>query len=403
MVGDLFWPGADRAEGVFSQAGFLDAIIAVEAAWLAALVEHEVAPPSAADGLVDLVSDHHLEWLTNESELTGNPAVGLVDLLRDGVAPRNAAAAAWLHRGLTSQDVVDTALMICARDAVRALLDHLDGVIDALVHLASDHRDTLMVGRTLTQHAVPITFGLKAARWLTGVLDAADDLAALHLPIQLGGAAGTLAAVVELAGADRAGALVEATAERLGLEPSAPWHTTRSPITRFGDALVRTTDACGHLANDVLTLSRPEIGEVTEGTGGGSSTMPGKTNPVLSLQISRAALTTPALAATLHVAAAAQVDERAGGPWHAEWATLRTLVRRSVVAVAQTGELLSGLQVHRDRMLATLDGARQAVLAEQDVMARLAGQDPGADYFGLCGEQVDVVIARARARAEVSS
>jgi 3-carboxy-cis,cis-muconate cycloisomerase len=397
-MGDLFWPGAEHAGGLFSQQAFLDAMIEVEAAWLATLVDHDVAPSSAADDLQGLFGADQVDRLSDEAELGGNPAIGLVDLLRAGVAQRNAVAAEWLHRSLTSQDVVDTALMICARDARRTLREHEDRVVTALAALAADHRYTPMVGRTLTQHAVPITFGLKAAHWLTGVLDAADDVAALRLPVQIGGAAGTMAAVVELADADRADAMVKTAAERLGLEPSAPWHTTRTTVTRLGDAMVRTTDACGHLAQDVLTLSRPEIGELAEGAAGGSSTMPGKANPVLSIQIARAALTTPALAATLHLAAAAQVDERAGGAWHAEWATLRTLVRRTIVAAAQTGELLEGLQVHTDRMRATLDASSDGIRTEQSVMAKLARHDPAGDYLGRSAEFVDAVLARARTR-----
>ena len=141
-----------------------------------------------------------------------------------------------------------------------------------------------MVARTLTQHAVPTTFGLKVAAWLTGVLDAYDDLAAAAFPAQLGGAAGTRRRDRSSSGA--------ATSPRRGV--AGRWHTTRAPVTRLGDALVGCTDAWGRIANDVLTMSRPEIGELAEGAGGGSSTMPHKANPVLSVLLRRAALTTPA-------------------------------------------------------------------------------------------------------------
>jgi len=156
----------------------------------------------------------------------------------------------------------------------------------------------------------------------------------------------------------------------------------------------------------VLTLGRPEIGELSEGTGGGSSTMPHKANPVLSTLVRRAALTTPQLAATLHLAAAGSVDERADGAWHAEWATLRTLLRRTCAAGSQTTDLLAVLRVHPDRMRATLDAARHDVLAEQRSMAALtgAGPDPHADaqpdYLGAAGPLVDAVLDRARAHLE---
>ena len=186
--------------------------------------------------------------------------------MRERLAARDAAAARWLHRGLTSQDVLDTALVLCAR-ATTGLGPRRPRPAGGCRsrRLAERHRDDLMAGRTLTQHAVPITFGLKAAQWLQGVLDARDDLRALRFPVQLGGAAGTLAAVAELAGdADAAQFLVAETARILHLDRAPSWHTSRAPFTRYADALVRATDAMGHIANDVLLLARPEIAELAE-------------------------------------------------------------------------------------------------------------------------------------------
>ena len=145
----------------------------------------------------------------------------------------------------------------------------------------------------------------------------------------------------------------------------------------------------------MLTLSRPEIGELAEGTGGGSSTMPHKANPVLATLIRRTALSNPGLAATLHVAAADAGDERPAGAWHAEWDTLRTLLRRTVVAAGQTTELVAGLEVHPDRMAATLDAARDAVRSEQRAMADLAGRAPRGDYLGAADAFIEAPLARA--------
>ncbi len=217
----------------------------------------------------------------------------------------------------------------------------------SLDRLTERHGTTPMIGRTLTQWALPITFGDKVAGWRTGIEEAAVDLDSLTFPVQAGGPVGT----------SQDGAVL---AERLGLSAAASWHTRRRPITRAGDALVGVTDACGHLARDVLELSRPELGELSEGRGGGSSSMPHKANPVLSVLIRRAALTTPLLAATLHLCAADQVDERADGGWHAEWDTMRLLVRRTAVAVSQTAELVEGLVVHPERMAANLAAAEAA-------------------------------------------
>ena len=231
--------------------------------------------------------------------------------------------------------MVDTALVLCARDAFAQIECALLAQVEALTTLAGRHRRTPMVGRTLTQHAVPTTFGLKVSGWLAGVLDAYDEVKGLTFPVQIGGAAGTLSGLVELGGAPAARACVATATQDLGLALVSPWHTTRSPVTRLGDGAVHCTDAWGRIAGDVLVLSRPEIGELSEGSGGGSSTMPHKSNPVLSTLLRRAALTAPPLAATLHLAAADQVDERADGAWHAEWATLAVLLRRTAVAACR--------------------------------------------------------------------
>ncbi|MEI5676105.1 MULTISPECIES: lyase family protein [unclassified Nocardioides] len=362
-MADLFWPGDDRAGDHFTSESFLAVMVELEAEW-------------ADLDLSDVDAERHLEWLVNESELGGNPVIGLVELLRESTGDRS------IHRGLTSQDVVDTALVRMAGQAVADLRHDLDAVVARLAALATDHRDTPMVARTLTQHAIPTTFGFRVAQWLTAVLDARDDVRRLEFPDQLGGAAGTRAAMVEL-GRD------------LPLD-ALPWHTTRATVTRIGDALAGCTDACARIANDVLVLGRPEIGELAEGSGGGSSTMPNKANPVLSVLVRRAALTTPQLAATLHLAAASQVDDRADGGWHAEWATLRDLVRRTLVAVSQTSDLLDGLVVHADRMAATLAAAGDGVLAEQRTMAQAAGHDPAPTYLGQAGAIIDAVVARSK-------
>ena len=400
---DLFWPGDERAGELLSDAALLAAMVEVEAAWLDALVAAGIAPADAKTDLSGLVHEADVPGIAVTAESGGNPVIPLVALLRERVGT-DTEAARWLHRGLTSQDVVDTALVLGTRAAADRIRGDLDDQVRTLVALVAEHRDTPMVGRTLTQHAVPTTFGLKAAQWLTGILDAADAVAALAFPVQLGGAAGTMAAATELAGVEGARRLAAATAERLGLADGPPWHTTRTTTTRAGDAAVTATDAWGRMANDVLTLGRPEIGELTEGTGGGSSTMPHKANPVLSTLIRRAALTTPQLAATLHLAAASSVDERADGAWHAEWATLRTLLRRTCVAGSQATDLLAGLRVHPHRMRATLDAARDDVLAEQRSMTALSGTDATPEehpeYQGAAGVFVDAALDRARAHLE---
>ena len=392
-MGYSFWPGDHRADEHFTDGTFREAMLAVEMVWVDVLVEAGIAPADARVDLSDLVEDYHEEWLVEETEAGGNPAGALVGLLRSALEDERPTAAAWLHRGLTSQDVVDTALMLLAQDAVAQLKIDLRGMAERLAALATTHRGTPMVARTLTQHAVPTTFGLKAAQWLAGVLDAYDDLDRLVFPVQIGGAAGTHAAIVELGGSPQD--IVVKVAQRLDLAPSAPWHTRRTALTRLGDAMVRSTDAFGRIAEDVLTLSRPEIAEVSEGTAA-SSSMPQRSNPVLSVLVRRAAMTTPMLGATLHLAAAQQNDERADGGWHAEWATLRELGRRTLVAASQAFDLVADIEVDRGRMAATLHGAREQVGAEQWSMAELAGKSPSFAYLGIANELVDSVVERAK-------
>ena len=396
-MSDLLWPGDDRAGDLFTDAAVLAAMVRVEAAWLDALVRHGVAAPDARDDLTGLAGPADVAAVARDAESGGNPVIPLLKLLRSRLAGRNEAAASWLHKGLTSQDVLDTALVLCLRDATGRVGADLRAQATTLAGLAGAHRDTALAGRTLTQPAVPITFGLKAASWLTGVLDARDRLAAVHLPVQIGGAAGSLAAPVALAGSPAAAHdLVGSTAEALGLPVRDPWHTARAPLTGVADAMVTCTDAWGRIANDVLAGARPEVHELAEGAvagRGGSSAMPNKQNPVLAVLVRRAALAAPPLAATVHTGAAAAVDERPDGGWHVEWATLRTLARRTVTAGAQTAELLAGLRVQTARMAANLAAARPGIDAEQHSIAPDAA--PGEPYRGAIDQIIDAAIARA--------
>jgi len=406
----LFWPGDHRAGSLMSESALVRAAVEVEAAWLAALVEAGIA--EAADPLVDLVDDADLPALAVDAEAGGNPVIPLVRMLRERLAARNPVAATWLHRGLTSQDVLDTALVLCARAALAEVDAQLVAQAGLLAALADRYRDAGMVARTLTQHAVPYTFGGKAASWLHGVLDAAEDLRRVNagLPAQFGGAAGTLAAATELAELTRSGdppatalGLAARTAVALGLAAHPPWHTARAPITRIGDALCGCTDAFGRIANDVLTLSRPEIGELAEPVAPGrgeSSAMPHKSNPVLSVLVRRAALAAPSLTAQLHLAAAEAVDERPDGGWHVEWQALHLLTRHAVVAAAQMTELLRGLRVDTARMRATLDASADDVHSERRSLAGLVDGAPdrsGAAYLGAANALIDAACARAQA------
>lgn len=376
----LLSPATVGADDAVSDDAVLQALVDTEAAYLRALVAAGVAPVAEALNAPDP------EAIALEAREGGNPVIPLVAALR---ASAGADAASRIHRGATSQDILDTALMLTAQRARRIILERLDSSATALAALADQHRGTTAAARTLTQHAVPTTYGLRFATWLTSLLDARDDLAALTLPAQLGGAAGTLAALVELAG-DRAPGIPAAFAREVGLAESHPWHVSRAPVTRLGDALTRVTDVLGTIGVNVATLSRTEIGELAEPTGGGSSTMPQKRNPVLSVLLRSVSLRAPGLASTLHVAAASFVDERPDGAWHAEWPTLRELLRLALGGSALLAELTEGLTVDVERAAANeqLDDLR----AEQ----RSFGGS-GGSYTGLSDHFIDAAIERARA------
>src|SRR5689334_19540444 len=179
---DLFWPGDHRAGAIFSDATLLATMVSVENAWLAGLVDAGIAPASALTGVTDTISDDDAEALAAAAESDGNPVTGLLRLLR---ARSGADAARWLHRGLTSQDVIDTALVLCLRDAIVRVRSEIDSQVSTLAGLAERHQRAPMVARTLTQPALPGTVGMRMANWLSGILDAADGLAALPaLPVQ---------------------------------------------------------------------------------------------------------------------------------------------------------------------------------------------------------------------------
>ncbi|GGN60066.1 3-carboxy-cis,cis-muconate cycloisomerase [Streptomyces albiflavescens] len=351
------------AASATSDTAYLRALLDAEAALTRAQASLGLAPAGAAaavDGAAD-VSGFDVAGIASRARNGGNPVIPLVADLTTAVG---AEFGPYVHRGATSQDIMDSATMLVAARTLDLVLGDLSRAEQALARLAADHRDTAMPGRTLTQHAVPTTFGLKAAGWRSLVLDARDRLAGVRLPAQLGGAAGTLAAFTAF-GAQDGRALVAAYARELGLaEPVLPWHTLRTPIADLAGALAFTAGALGKTAVDVLTLARTEIAEVAEGSGGGSSAMPHKANPVRATLVAAAARRAPQLAATLYGAMAAE-DERPAGAWHAEWEPLRDLLRLVGGAARDAAELAEGLRVNADRMREHLGLTHGLIVSER--------------------------------------
>ncbi|WP_230194112.1 3-carboxy-cis,cis-muconate cycloisomerase [Streptomyces coriariae] len=358
------WTGSPAAAAT-GDGAYLRALLDAEAALTRAQEALGLAPQGAGAAVTSAAGDggFDVRSLAGRARGGGNPVIPLVADLTKAVGEEYGP---YVHRGATSQDIMDTATMLVAVRTLDLLLADLDRVQRALARLAAAHRDTPMPGRTLTQHAVPTTFGLKAAGWRSLVLDARDRVTAVRdaLPAQLGGAAGTLAAFTAY-GAPDATALPAAFARELGLRaPLLPWHTLRTPIADLAGCLALSAGALGKVATDVLTLARTEIAEVAESGGGGSSAMPHKANPVRSTLIAAAARRAPQLAATLYGSLAAE-DERPAGAWHAEWEPLRELLRLTGGAARDAAELTEGLRVDADAMRAHLGLTHGLIVSER--------------------------------------
>ncbi|MFG2540394.1 3-carboxy-cis,cis-muconate cycloisomerase [Streptomyces sp. NPDC048511] len=371
----LLAPGraGSAAEAATGDHAFLRALLDAEAALTRAQAARGLAPAAAGRAVTGAAEagSFDVRELALRARSGGNPVIPLVAALSAAV---DEDVRPFVHRGATSQDILDTAAMLVASRTLGIVLGDLGRTADALERLAAAHRDTPMPGRTLTQHAVPTTFGLKAAGWRALVLDARDRLRAVRgaLPVQLGGAAGTLAAFSDAG--DAAGPdLVAAYAGELGLaEPLLPWHTLRTPVADLAGALAFTAGALGKAAADVLTLSRTEIGELAEGSGGGSSAMPHKANPVRATLIAAAARRAPGQAATLYGSLTAE-DERPAGAWHAEWEPLRDLLRLVGGAARDAAELTEGLRVFPSAMRNHL-GTTGGLIVSERLAAVAAGR-----------------------------
>ncbi|MCX5404862.1 adenylosuccinate lyase family protein [Streptomyces sp. NBC_00335] len=380
------------AEAVTSDLAWLQAMLDAEAALARAQAKTGSVPAEAAAVITRVARAELLDVraLALVARETANPVVGLVRELTRLVAAESPRAAEFVHHGSTSQDVFDTGAMLVADRTLRLIRADLERSAEALAALAARHRDTAMAGRTLALHAVPTTFGLKAAGWRRLLLDARDRVAAVldgGLPVSLGGAAGTLAGYLEFApqesalqesapqestepgaGHDYVDRLLDAYATETGLaRPPLPWHALRTPMADLAGALAFVTGALGKIAVDVQSLTRTEVGEVSEPAvegRGASSAMPHKRNPVLATLIRSAALQVPLLAAGVTQCLVCE-DERSAGVWHAEWQLLRECLRLAGGAAHTAVELTEGLVVRPERMRENLMLTGSQVVSER--------------------------------------
>jgi len=355
--------GRGQAAAAVSDQSWLRALLDVEAALAAACATAGLIPQSAADAIATACADagaYDVGVLGGQAVAAGNPVVPLVRMLEERVG---AAAAGVVHLGATSQDVLDSAMVLVARRSVSHLLVDLRAAADAAAGLAAAHRDTAMAGRTLLQQAAPTTFGLKAVGWSLALDHSAGQLAASieTLPVQLGGAVGTLSRYGEMAPV-----VVSELAHGLGLrEPVLPWHAARGRLADLAGALGAACGAAGKVALDVCLLAQSEVAEVHEGVvgRGGSSTMPHKRNPVAAVSARAAALRAPGLVATI-LTTMAHEHERAAGAWQAEWETLSQLLRSTGSTAAWLRDCLENLQVDSEQMARNLSASAQELAAE---------------------------------------
>ena len=441
LFGGLFAHG--EVAGLVSDRAFADAMIEVEVALLGALAELGLAPEEAARELAEAV-DAGLELDVSElGRGTGEQGTPIPALLRALRRQLPESVSAHLHKGATSQDVIDTAMMLVAARALDVIVADLDDAADACAALAQEGRDAIVPGRTLLQQALPVTFGLKAAAWLASLDGVRADVAGVRdreLAVQFGGAVGTLASL-----GDRGLDVAAGMARRLGLAvPDGPWHTVRLRPARLAAACGITLGVLGKIGRDVVLLAQTEVAEVVEGGGegrGGSSTMPHKRNPVGGIGLVACAERAPGLVATM-LGAMTQEHERGAGGWQAEWETLLELLRLTGSAAAIARELLAGLEPDPGKMredmyltgglvmsesvsaalAPSLGRARAQALVERVARRAVDGnrsfrevlrEDPAVDdalgeegissaldpagYLGVSSELIDRALARHRA------
>ncbi|GIZ50555.1 3-carboxy-cis,cis-muconate cycloisomerase [Noviherbaspirillum aridicola] len=370
LTGALFSTPAMRE--TFSARACVQRMLDFEAALARAQARTGVIPSACAAPIAAACDAAHIdtEQLAQAAALAGNLAIPLVRQLTAVVAATDPEAARFVHWGATSQDAIDTGLVLQMRDALDLIDTDLASLSSALAALASRHRDTVMAGRTWMQHALPVSFGLKAAGWLDGVQRHRERLAALRprlLVLQFGGAAGTLASL-----GGKGLAVAQALADELGLGlPAMPWHGQRDSLAEAAAVLGMLTGSLGKMARDIALLTQTEVGEAAEPAAegkGGSSTMPHKQNPVGCAAVLAAAARVPALVSTM-LSAMVQEHERALGGWQAEWDSLPDIVLLAAGALRQATTMAEGLTVNPQRMRANLDTTGGLIMAEAVALA----------------------------------
>ena len=385
---DAYFTARDMRE-VFCDQGRVQAMLDVEAALARAEARVGLIPASAVAPIEKACRADLYDFaaLGEAIATAGNSAIPLVKALGKQIAATDAEAERYVHLGATSQDVMDTGLVLQLRQALDLIESDLAQLADALAAQAQRHAATPMAGRTWLQHATPVTLGMKIAGWLGAVTRSRQRLRELKprlLVLQFGGASGTLAALGE-----QALPIAQALAEELQLTlPEQPWHTQRDRVVEFGAVLGLIAGSLGKLGRDISLLMQTEAAEVFEPSApgkGGSSTMPHKRNPVGAAVLIGAATRVPGLVSTLF-SAMPQEHERSLGLWHAEWETLPQICCLVSGSLQQARLLAEGLEVDAARMARNLDLTQGLVLAEavSIVLAQRVGRDTAHHLLEQC-------------------
>ena len=360
---------------IFSEHTRIQRMLDFEAALARAQAHVGVIPVAAADAIAKNCTSSQIDFfaLTRDAESAGNLAIPLVKQLTALVAKDNTDAAKFVHWGATSQDVIDSGLVLQLRDALDLIERGLAELARALVTQTKQHRDTMMVGRTLLQHALPITFGLKVAGWLDAIIRHRQRLHELRpriLVLQFGGAAGTLAAL-----GSQGSAIAAALAQKLNLAlPAMPWHGQRDRVAEVATVFGLLAGTLGKIARDVSLCMQTEVGELAEPSApgrGASSTMPHKRNPIGCAAALSAAIRVPGLVSTM-LSAMPQEHERGLGGWQAEWETLPEIATLTFDALNHMTAVITGLEINTDHMTTNLNQSNGLIMAEAVAMVLAA-------------------------------
>ena len=394
LLGPLFSSANMRA--ILADTARLQRLLDVEHALARAQAQLGIIPKAAAKPIGDCchAGNFDIAALGEAAIASGNLAIPLVKALTEAVKKRNMDAAGYVHWGATSQDIIDTALVLDLRAAIDALLKDLDRAISAFSKIAKTHRKTPTVARTWLQQALPMPFGLKAAGYAAALSRSRGRLKRLRsesLVLQFGGAAGTLAALGK-----RGLEVAKKLAGELGLPlPDAPWHSHRDRLGEVAAAFAILAGTCGKIARDISLLMQTEIGEVSEPASlgrGGSSSMPHKKNPVACSAALACAQIAPHLAASI-LAAEIQEHERSAGSWAAEWPIFPALALVTSGALAPIVDIAEGLDIDPARMRANLEITNGLIMAEA-ISMKLAERIGKADAHTLIEEASKKAVAQ---------